>query len=915
MADTTNNRDVVNGVATYLTDFPERVRRGWFKAVEPNAILTCESLTDVYVYVNGGVNCRIVGKRGVYEWRFTITATGDKQLRNVALISDDYRGNFVLKSVQENGSEIGVTNGEEWHNPRASYIVDRSIKRHYTVTIAFAASKYGTYRQNVIFGFKCCSTFLQRICADYLPIQDYARIQTATNYQLSQIPSRWPDPYAFYSPFMQNHADLREIKLSKIYPYPDKQNFFLTQDTLSDNRLTPQNYRGRMHEMITVEEIARHEQLSRYNQISWLRLMSQYVLSNCDGSTIAKYTPPGELFAQLPIARDILEDTQSGRLLQRSCNTILIKLWDKDLENSHMIFEAHIENKCSQSIFVRLSKDCVTHWKLEEHSELEVEIRFVLSRLNFCEWHLAVDGLEHLDFVFLKDKHREIDNQIIHSFMQVDAGNLRILSSLFLDKLLNQEQKQAVAAIALSTTKTSSPPVLLLGPFGTGKTFTIAHVLRMLVKNPDNRILLCTHSNSAADLYIKEFFHVWYKEDKHPRLKPIRIYYKMRALNTVHQVVQQYCLMDEHGRFREPVEKDLEDYGLIVTTLTTSSCLISLNLSLTHIVIDEAAQAIECEALIALTLANQDTRLILAGDQMQLAPEIYSVLASERGLGVSLLERMYEFYSPEHPYRIHLCQNYRAHADIIKYTSEMFYEGIVKPANPDLLKHPTMKPLTFYAICGEEEQIPNSTGYQHVREAEELANRVLELKNTWPTQEWGPYNEGSIGVLSYYHEQVQRLRIELRRRQLFDVSVERVLNVQGKQFTAVFISTVRTKTSDRSSAETKVKDYGFLTDPRLLNTALTRAKCLVVVVGDPVALLTIGSCKQLWKKYLEAADLHGMDRKELQAHLNKVPKLQISPLNPYAREFFPRRQPLCFVQYIQVPVWYPVFRPPPHPPM
>lgn len=399
-----------------------------------------------------------------------------------------------------------------------------------------------------------------------------------------------------------------------------------------------------------------------------------------------------------------------------------------------MIFEAHIEDKCSQSIFVRLSKECVTFWNLEEHMELEVEMRFVLSRLNFCEWHLAVDSLEHLDLVFLKDKHREIDNQIIHSFMQVDAGNLRILSSLFLDKLLNQEQKQAVAAIALSTTRTSSPPVLLLGPFGTGKTFTIAHVLRMLVKNSDNRILLCTHSNSAADLYIKEFFHVWYKADKHPRLKPIRIYYKMRALNTVgeqhvasnpliikgriviwlcfaiqvHPVVQQYCLMDEHGRFREPVERDLEDCGLIVTTLTTSSCLISLNLSLTHIVIDEAAQAIECEALIALTLANQDTRLILAGDQMQLAPEIYSILACERGLGVSLLERMYEFYSPEHPYRIHLCQNYRAHADIIKYTSEMFYEGMVKPANTELLKHPTIKPLTFYAVRGEEEQVCRS---------------------------------------------------------------------------------------------------------------------------------------------------------------------------------------------------------------
>lgn len=167
--------------------------------------------------------------------------------------------------------------------------------------------------------------------------------------------------------------------------------------------------------------------------------------------------------------------------------------------------------------------------------------------------------------------------------------------------------------------------------------------------------------------------------------------------------------MDEHSRFRDPVAADLQDCGLIVTTLATSSCLLSLKLSPTHIVIDEAAQAMECEALIALTLANRETRLLLAGDQMQLAPEIYSVLANERGLGVSLLERMYAYYPPEHPCRIHLCQNYRAHADIIKYTSETFYDGIVKPANLQLLKHPHMKPLIFYAVNGVEEQVHEET--------------------------------------------------------------------------------------------------------------------------------------------------------------------------------------------------------------
>jgi len=173
----------------------------------------------------------------------------------------------------------------------------------------------------------------------------------------------------------------------------------------------------------------------------------------------------------------------------------------------------------------------------------------------------------------------------------------------------------------------------------------------------------------------------------------------------VHPVVQKYCLKDEYGHFRDPVRGDLENCGLIVTTLTTSSCLNNLDLPLTHIIIDEAAQAFECEVLIALALADQDTRLVLAGDQMQLAPEIYSVLAKDLRLDLSLLERLYELYPPEHPYRIHLCQNYRAHKDIISYTSQMFYGGIIKPANRELKKHPILNTLTFYAVHGMEQQV------------------------------------------------------------------------------------------------------------------------------------------------------------------------------------------------------------------
>ena len=48
-----------------------------------------------------------------------------------------------------------------------------------------------------------------------------------------------------------------------------------------------------------------------------------------------------------------------------------------------------------------------------------------------------------------------------------------------------------------------------------------------------------------------------------------------------------------------------------------------------------------------------------------------------------------------------------------------------------------------------------------------------------------------------------------------------------------------------------VTDFAFLSDRKLLNTAMTRTKSLVAAVGDPVALCAIGECIQIWRTYLK----------------------------------------------------------------
>ncbi|CAK9815583.1 Probable helicase with zinc finger domain [Anthophora quadrimaculata] len=890
--------------SSFFPIFVEKVHRDYIKSKDPEKVITCKQTDDVLIFPNKNLCCRSANCNAIFSWDFQILTYG-KQLRRIALTMDQNRRNFELRSVLHNNSQIGITDGQQWISTTDLELSNPSGKgkkeMHYFVKIAFVANGFGTYRQNVIFYFGEYPVLLQRLCMDCVPLKDFARIHEATNYQFSQNPNTWNNDSTlirwFKSPFV-SPKDPMEDKLSMIYPYPDRTNFLLTQESLTDDRLTPKNYRGRLHELITVEELARHEQIARYNETSYMRLLSNYVLASAgDASTVAKYAPPGELFAQLPLSRSISEDTKSGRLFLRGCNKVLFKCL---AQNSNLIFEAHIEDKCTQTVHVRLSKECVDTLNLTANTDLQVQVQFLLNRLPSCEWHKAVDSLPDVELVFLNKIYANMDENSIFSRINMNTFNMEY-------SLLNLEQKKALAMIT-APMEIPMPPILLLGPFGTGKTFTIAQALRILLtRSMEYKILLCTHSNSAADLYVKNFFDVWYKMEKCPRLKPIRVYYKGRAKNTVHPVVQEYSLMKENGTFRDPTEEDLRDCGLIITTLATCSALTYLNLSFTHIVIDEAAQTLECEVLIPLALATKQTRLVLAGDQMQLAPEVYSDLASEQGLGVSILERIYGMYPPTHPCRIHFHQNYRAHVDIIRFTSQMFYDGVVNPSINRLVNHPVLKPLTFYAVQGQEVQDTHSTGYSHMNEVFELVNRVEDLRNNWPTDRWDAYGEGSIGVLSYYAEQVQMIRMELRKRKLSDVSVERVLNVQGKQFTAVFISTVRTRNCCRYPAESNVKDYGFLTNPRLLNTAITRAKCLVAVVGDPVALLTIGSCRKLWRRYLEIADLHGVDRETLERHLNLVSSLPLTtPLNPLAREFVPRNN-FCMIEYVPIPMMYPVF--------
>ena len=78
--------------------------------------------------------------------------------------------------------------------------------------------------------------------------------------------------------------------------------------------------------------------------------------------------------------------------------------------------------------------------------------------------------------------------------------------------------------------ESNSPPLLVFGPFGTGKTFTLHRAIRELVTKSKTRILLCTHTNSAADLHVQLLHEYLTEENSLKAARPLRIYHTGRRL-------------------------------------------------------------------------------------------------------------------------------------------------------------------------------------------------------------------------------------------------------------------------------------------------------------------------------------------------------------------------------------------------
>ena len=497
-------------------------------------------------------------------------------------------------------------------------------------------------------------------------------------------------------------------------------------------------------------------------------------------------------------------------------------------------------------------------------------VRFVPERKDYIQMHESIDSVR-MSVLFPVHKKVEVPY----------SWDIDHLLGLLEYEELSIPQKEAVYNIVDS--KYQSFPTIICGPFGCGKTKTLSVAAKLISRTFYRaRILIVTKTNSSANLYIEllqtHFDTItMYRNRQGNKKIMFRHFSKRRSLYIDEDEVKAFANIED-GCYKGIKYYELEACTIVVTTLISLATLIpprargrSQDL-FTHIFMDEAAQVIEPEACIALCLASDRTKIVLAGDVYQTRPLILSKYGLKYGLEESLLQRFEQFPAYETDAlwkcKIELRENFRSQETIVKFLSELFYNDSLV-ANPPSLTGPTNYPaLSFLHVSGDEQSLHGFPSFYNEEEAELT---MLALKKFVVA---GVQVE-NIGVLSTHKAQTRLIHEALKEESTNcwreghtkevcirnncinnnTVNVRNLEGVQGREYDLVIVNTVRTLSGDMGELSIEEKlDLGLLDDVTQFNTILTRARGWVLVIGDMDCLLKVGECTNVWNNYIKACD-------------------------------------------------------------
>jgi predicted RecB family nuclease len=364
--------------------------------------------------------------------------------------------------------------------------------------------------------------------------------------------------------------------------------------------------------------------------------------------------------------------------------------------------------------------------------------------------------------------------------------------------------------------------LLIQGPPGAGKTHTSANAIVHLLAR-GKRIGVSSHSHKAINTLLVEVEKVaaarklWFRGIK-------KSSYEEQYLN---------------GSIIEDTIDNDYAAGNGHNLISGTAWLLAreeLDQQLDYLFVDEAGQV-----SLANTVAMGESakNVILVGDQMQLSQPLKGSHPARSG--VSALEHLLDGAATVPPQRgVFLSKTRRMHPDLCRFISEAFYDGKLLPEEGNERQRLVLGPNADPALAptGLRFISVDHEGCSQKSEAE--ADRILQLYQSLLGQRWinrdgrvRPIGVDDILVVSPYNMQVNLLRTRLPE----GARVGTVDKFQGQEAAIVLISMAT------SSGDDLPRQIEFLYSRNRLNVAISRARCLAVIVASPRLLET--SCSTI----------------------------------------------------------------------
>ncbi|KFY14667.1 hypothetical protein V492_02475 [Pseudogymnoascus sp. VKM F-4246] len=402
---------------------------------------------------------------------------------------------------------------------------------------------------------------------------------------------------------------------------------------------------------------------------------------------------------------------------------------------------------------------------------------------------------------------------------------------------INIDQRRAIEKVM-----SAQNYALVLGMPGTGKTTTIAHIIRALVSQGKS-VLLTSYTHTAVDNILLKL-----RDDKIPILR-------LGAAAKVNTEVQEFAELASKPRESfEELSHLWNDTPIVATTCLGVNHAIFSERTFDYCIVDEASQITLPVCLGPIRMART---FILVGDHNQLPPLVQNEAARTGGLDVSL----FKLLSDAHPAAVvNLEHQYRMCAEVMALSNELIYSGRLKCGTPEIaarsISIPNMANLQTHhfspstmsragkTICAAPARgqcwirdlldpetkacfVNTDTLVPRPRE-EAKGNRIVNPTEATVCSQLVqallsvgvPGTE--IGVMTHYRSQLALLKHNLRSHQ--EVEMHTCDRFQGRDKEVVVISLVRSNEAGGIGE--------LLRDWRRINVAFTRAKTKLLVVGS-----------------------------------------------------------------------------------